>query len=331
MLLRLRNSGKLVLFRLVIAGLALPLAASAGVDEELAQAAKSPYDIARFVDTHLTYRWEPLWKALGLENEGDVFIRPCGESSGRRGCFEELITVLDPFQVILTLRHNLVEQEVYLRFLRTSGPDNPGPWTFGGYYSPLVKYFEPRHRTVRFGTKPFLVVTRQGVSGSGLSSEVEDWMDLTLPKFEPVFSLTTEGHREGSPDRIGLETNGSVVSMESDPVEGFQVVFGARFMYEQEWLGYRVDTAVYVRRGDDFVYDATRSETPKADIDNIYNLEDDRPSNEDYLRYLLPELKKIAAGPQSETKDWLKRFLKECENTVEKREIQALLTAAPQN
>ena len=320
-----------MLFRFAIVGLLLPVVgAAASVDEELVQAAKSPYDIARFVDTHVTFHWEPLWKALGIQNNGDVSMQPCGELGGpRRDCSEELVTVLDPFQVILILRHDLVMPEVYLRFRRQSGPDNPGPWTFAGYYSPLVKYFEPRHRTVRFGTKPFLVVTQQGASGSGLSSEVEDWMDLTLPKFQPVFSLATEGHREGSPNRIGLETNGSVVSMASDPVEGFQVVYGVRFMHEREWLGYRVDTAVYVRRGENFVFDADRSKISKADIDNIYGLEDDHPSNEDYLRYLLPELKKIAAGPENETKDWLKRFLKECENTVEKREIQALLTAAP--
>jgi hypothetical protein len=146
----------LPLLRLVVAGLALPLAASAGVDEELAQAAKSPYDIARFVDMHVTFRWEPLWTALGLQNDGEVFMRPC-----ERDCSEELITVLDPFEVILVLRHDSVGPEVYLRFLRQSGPDNSGPWIFGGYYSPLVKYFEPTHRTLRFGNKPFLVITEQ--------------------------------------------------------------------------------------------------------------------------------------------------------------------------
>ena len=128
-----------MLFRLAIVVLLLPVAWAAGVDDELAQAAKSPYDIARFVDTHVTFRWEPLWKALGLQNDGDVFIQPCGESGGRRDCFEELITILDPFQMILVLRHNLVEPEVYLRFLRKSGPDIPGPWTFGGSYSPASK------------------------------------------------------------------------------------------------------------------------------------------------------------------------------------------------
>ena len=320
-----------MLFRLAIVALLLPvMGAAASVDEELAQAAKSPYDIARFVDTHVTFRWEALWSALGIQKNADVFMQPCGELGGpKRDCAEELVTVLDPFQVILILRHDLAEPEVYLRFLRKSGPDNPAPWEFGGYYSPRIKYFEPRHRTVRFGNKPFLVITQQGVSGSDWSSEVDEWMDLTLPKFESVFSLTTQGHYSGNPDRVGLETNALVVSTESKPAERVQVAYEARFTVGGETIDIRSDSAAYIRRGDEFVYDASRSKTPEADIDNIYNLEDDRPSNEDYLRYLLPKLMEIAAGPQSELKDWLKRFLKESDNTVEKREIQALLTAAP--
>ena len=155
-------------------------------------------------------------------------------------------------------------------------------------------------------------------------------MDLTLPKFEPVFGLTTRGHYSGNPDRVGLEIDADVVSMESDLVERIQVAYGVRFTHEGETLGHRFDEAAYIRRGEEFVYDPSRSKTPEADIDNIYSLEDDRPSNEDYLRYLLPELKKTAAGPQNELKDWLRRFLETCENTAEKREIQALFTAAPQ-
>lgn len=321
-----------MLLRIAIVALLIPVrGAAATVDEELAQAAKSPYDIARFVDTHITFQWESLWTALGIQKEDDVFMQPCGELGGpKRDCSEELVTVLDPFQMILILRHDLAGPEVYLRFLRNSGPDNAGPWEFGGYYSPPVKYFEPRNRTLRFGTKPFFVVTRQGASGSGLSSEVEDWMDLTLPKFEPVFSLTAQGHYSGLPDRVGLETFAFPVSTENDSAERIQIAYQASFTCNGETFAIRSDSATYIRRGEKFVFDASRSKTPEADIDNIYNFGDDLPSNEDYLRYLLPQLKEIAAGPQSETRDWLKRFLEECDNTAEKREIQALLTEAPQ-
>ena len=177
---------------LAIIGLSLRVEAFAGVDEDLARAAKSPYEIARFVDTHVTFRWEPLWKTLSIPKDA-LFMQPCDFRNGNSSpeCSEELVTILDPFQVILILRHGLAEPEVYLRFLRQSGLDSPGPWRFGGYYAPFVKYFDPRHRTLELGKKPFFIVTRQGAAGTSLSSEVEDWMDLTFSNFGPVFSLTT--------------------------------------------------------------------------------------------------------------------------------------------
>jgi hypothetical protein len=314
---------------LAIVGLWLPVVAVAGVDEDLAKAAKSPYEIARFVDTHVIFDWEPLWKALGIPKD-QVLIQPCGTMGGpRRDCSEELVTVLDPFQVILILRMDLFSQEVYLRFFRQSGPDSAGPWRFGGSYNPPAKYFAPRHRLLRFGKRPFLLVTGQGISGSDWSSEVEDWMDLSSPKFEPVFSLTTQGHYSGLPDRVGLETNATVVAMETDPVERLEVAYDVRFTHNREVFANRSDAAVYVRHGGSFSFDAARSKTAEADIENLYNIGDDHPSNEEYLRYLLVDLRKIATGPKSELKDWLERFLKVCGDTVEKRELQALLTKTP--
>jgi hypothetical protein len=309
--------------------LLFPLVAIAGVGEDLASAAKSPYEIARFVDTHITFRWEPLWKSLGIQN--DVFMQPCGELNGaKRDCSEEFITIPDPFQVILILRHGLAMPEVYLRFLRERGTGTTAPWKFGGYYSPLVKYFEPRHRMLRFGMKPFLVVTRQGISGSGWSSEIDDWIDLTTEKFEPVFSLTTKGHYSGEPDDVGLDTAALVVSTEPSPVEWIQVAYTARFSHSgKAFRSFRSDNAVYVRRGEGFVFDATRSKTPRADIDNLYDINFDQPSREDYLRYLLPDLKKIAAGRAGDLKDWLTRFLATCENTREERELELLLHRGP--
>jgi hypothetical protein len=216
MLRHLPNPGKQARFAVAVSLLCVPVAAFAGADEELAEAAKSPYDIARFVDAHITFGWEPLWKALGIR-DSDVLMQPCGEIGGpKRDCFEELVTVLDPFQVIVILRHNLAMPGVYLRFLRSSGPDSSGPWKFGGSYSPLVKYFEPRHRTLRFGEKPFLVITRQGISGSDWSSEIDDWIDLTSSRFEPVLCLNTHGHYSGMADRIGIESEAFAVSMETD-------------------------------------------------------------------------------------------------------------------
>ena len=69
------------LIAVVISAFALPGHAIADVETDLAQAAKSPYDIARFVDTHKTFDWAPLWKALGID-PNPVQLMPC-EGGGR--------------------------------------------------------------------------------------------------------------------------------------------------------------------------------------------------------------------------------------------------------
>src|SRR5271157_4992863 len=104
----------------VISAFFLPRPVFADDDAELAQAAKSPYDIARFVDTHKTFEWTPLWKALGITDNAARLMR--SEEQGET-CSEDLITVLDPPQVIVLLRGGVEHwQEVYLRSRRCAPP-----------------------------------------------------------------------------------------------------------------------------------------------------------------------------------------------------------------
>ena len=54
------------------------------------------------------------------------------------------------------------------------------------------------HALLRLGTKPFLEISsNHSQNGAGIQQEVEDWFDLTLPDFEPVFSFTPDGSAGG--------------------------------------------------------------------------------------------------------------------------------------
>jgi hypothetical protein len=75
-----------------------------------------------------------------------------------------------------------------LRYEKTAGVG----WRFIGGYCPSVKYFHPEHRIVELGSKPFLVVTGQGYAGTGVSSQVESWIDLSARKFDPILNFTSE-------------------------------------------------------------------------------------------------------------------------------------------
>ena len=318
--------------RLAAALLTLLLAAAAlaGVDEELAQAAKSPYDIARFVDRHASFQWEPLWQALGIK-DADLATQPCEAREGAvRICSEELITIPDPSQVVLILRQEAFRWQVYLRFLRERGPDGWERWKFAGYYQPMVKDYPPKYRTIRFGKKPYLLLTSQGASGSDWSSELELWLDLTAAEFEPVFSLTIEGHYSGAPYGVGRDTHATVVGLESEPVERIRVAYSVRFKRFDVPLGEQSDDAVYTRRGGKFVFDAALSKRSAKDIGLLYDIDTESgPSNEDSIRNVLPALKKIAAGPDTGDKDWLRGLLAQCKNTPEKRALAAILQNSP--
>ncbi len=73
--------------------------------QELASLAASPYELARYVETHRDFDWQPLWQALGIKDQ-EVFLPPCEENfSGVAPCSSELITVADPLQMIVLLEH----------------------------------------------------------------------------------------------------------------------------------------------------------------------------------------------------------------------------------
>jgi hypothetical protein len=146
-------------------------------NDELVRAAKDPYDLARFIDSHLGFDWDVLWKALGTEGE---FIQPCGKlSDGKQGCTTELITVFNPDQAILLVQGDATPADIYIRYMQ----EKNGRWRFSGVQEAFVHNHPRRHEVDRsFGT-PFLRVGSQGIRGSDVDSEVENWYDLTRPDF----------------------------------------------------------------------------------------------------------------------------------------------------
>lgn len=57
--------------------------------EEMARIAQSPYEIERFVEKTPAFDWEPLWKALHIQEQ---LLPPCEEHrDAMRDCGSELI------------------------------------------------------------------------------------------------------------------------------------------------------------------------------------------------------------------------------------------------
>jgi hypothetical protein len=71
------------------------------------------------------------------------------------------------------------------------------------------------------------------------------------------------------------------------------------------------------------VLDLNRSSLSQPELDAVYNI--DSLSSEDFLKYNYLELTQIAAGTHAAKKEWLRQFLKECENTIEHRRLARML------
>ena len=298
---------------------------------EIDRIVQSPYEIQRFVNQTPQHDWKWLWKALELGDE--IFLPQCEkESHSPQDCEAELITIRQPANVILLLRHKPSMFEVYLRFVPETAAGTAVRWRLTGQYEPFVKYFAPTHKVSIIGNRRYLLITGQGNAGTCLTSRVEHWVDLTAPGMKPVFSRTVDGHRCQSsiPDRA---VNSKVMSVQMQPNARITLSYKVDFSAATDdgpdiEAGQRTDTVVYVKRAGEYEIDSRLSTLSKTDVIELYeNLEAD-PPREKYLRYAFDRLKQIASGPRGPEQSWLSAFLRKCSATPEKRALTQLLRGA---
>ena len=299
----------------------------------MARAAKSPYDLARFINAHPAFQnRDPLWKSLGIDPE-KLSLEDCGFW---QQCSTELITVFDPFQVIVLIRAAGGDLgEVYLRYRGPSGPEAPGPWTFAGFYSNGSRTYDTRHEVIRFGSKPFLVVTANEHYGSIPDAAVQRWFDLTGPRFEPVLRLRLKGESDSFPlDHVIVSSSAMILKLEPEPVERITVIDHLTFeipVLGADALGSVEAEVTYAPRNGIFEVETAKPFLPNDQAlfplfeiwRNTRNV-----ASDDALHFLLSKLKAIASGTNTEQRDWLKDFLAGCKDSPEKREVEELLSKA---
>jgi hypothetical protein len=312
--------------RLWLVVLALPSSSMASDSAaELAEAARSPETLHQFIQTHSALEWSPLLKTLGIDRK-KITLPDCSEEYR---CSSEIVAVPGPpAQAIVLVRHNYSMIELYLRFISEPQPDGRLHWRFAGHFNPWAKYFALSHRIFTFGGKPYLAATEQGISGTGLSSEVERWMDLTLSDFSAVFSYTITGEYLGLQEgRLSRRIHGHVASFKPGPIEFITVQYEITFdRASGRSVATRSDTLVFKRAdGHKFGLDEKLSTASREQTKLFYGISEYGLTCEDFLRSNILFLKKLAAGAENDHKRELKQFLTECADTREKRQLTALL------
>ena len=305
----------------------VPHLAADDAPQALARAARSPYDIERFVVTHNDYDWAPLWQALDID---DASLPACSlGSESLASCSADVVSVFDPSQVIVVLRHAANAAEVYLRFIPVVGPDRTVRWRFAGHYQPKAAFFRPRYRVIVFNRKPFLIISGHGANAPDASSEFEEWLDLTARDLEPALRFTSKGSQES---KLGIrrEVAARVSSSQAALTETIRISRETAFFAEDSEgeldLGSQTATSVYTRVGaGPFIFDETQSSSPEDQVSELYEDFDRALSNEDFLSRDLAALTAIARNPESREKRWLRLWLVRCGDTEDKRALVKLI------
>ncbi|HEV8145398.1 MAG TPA: hypothetical protein VGP79_03415 [Bryobacteraceae bacterium] len=285
---------------------------------DLARAAKSPYLLKRYLESHVGINLDPLWTTVP---PGELIFVNCESAP----CTTELVSVQADRQVILVVNDSQRNSQAYLRFQR---PEGTAQWRITGVSSVGVKYFPPRHRLIQFGNKPFFCATGQGAAGSGLSTEWESCYDLTAKGFEPAFEYSPKGNF-WTLFALSIKWSGTIISMDPGPVETIRICVRTEFSVARDEtslpLGDRTDMLVYSRRPGtpSFKLDRRQSTISQADVAALFENVDFQLG--DFLRWDLPALKRIAVGSDSPARRWLIDVLKE----VQGPERNALATLIP--
>ena len=289
--------------------------------DDLVPAAKNPYDLARYLDSHTNVAWEQVWKALGVAKPPEA---PNCEEDGAFRCSVRVITIPRPSQAILAI--NGFPVDLYIRFLQQGSG-----WRYAGSDAELKKNHAGRYEISQVDGKPFLRVSGQGANGSDWDSEIETWFDLSLPDFNPVFGFTVQG---GESRVLGVSR--SVLANAEEGAEGvINVVVEIRFSMGHELdLGSAQYVATYARNSGQkkFSLKGVKPYLPDGlaisnrEFELLANIDVDRsPPTERLLVFTLPRLKEIATGSSADAKDWLRAVLAACKDTPEKRVLQSLL------
>ncbi len=230
--------------------------------------------------------------------------------------------VENPEQVILIVNASL-PFDVYLRF----GKGERGEWhVTGKYYANVWDGNPHRHEIVRAGSTEFLLISTHGGHGSGLDAEMEDWLDLSMPSFTPVFSYTVRGHEYAGGAGISREIEAGAHAKSPTEIElglTTNLSYGGLGLGRFEFFGNYSRTP-----GGTFALQTVRSGYPPSPItkrDFQAFVRTGGASEEQEIKYALPRLKEIAAGKNDEATKWLKHILDRTGDTPEKRTLLELL------
>lgn len=288
----------------------------------------------------------PMWKDFGIDERQ---LENCGSGDCEAEALKLDLDGQFPDEVVLKINNFH-----FCRFLvftpnRSSRADKTN-WNFRGHIDwEFNRYEMARQRIARANGRPWLVIRGQAGSGTGYSLYQEMFYELTSDGLRPVLSYPIEGHTYPWPAGLGRSfrarvqpgTNGEIVIVyEVD----YEVARYADKKFKK--LGVNRHRVCYTWNNHQraFVFSPACSDTSEEEISVIAGIETDVVDEGEqiggttfysmsehkafvgggydvFLKYNFPVLMKIANSKNEAERDWLREFLKDCDDTPKKTEL----------
>jgi hypothetical protein len=202
-------------------------------------------------------------------------------------------------------------------------------WKLLGHLDAEGKYRKPQHTILINHGTPWVDIQEQGANGTGVASYVDTVYLVTPSKITRGFAYLSEGSQFGGPGSDNRDFNGRILdcSLRGNVVT-VHAQYSVEYFGDDNLLFSKTHNVVFSERlgGDKYIFDRAHSDISEKEFDAVYDI--DSLSDEDFLKYNYAALSEIATGTDLKHKEWLRNFLPNCENTIERRRLSQMLSRA---
>lgn len=301
----------------------------------------SPYQIKAYIDAYPTARLKWIWERLKLESfageKGDDDSNDLdylGECVECKAVIYRFSARTDSVQrVILKVSdETMCPRTRYMVFERTAANNQSTGWRLiGNLTSRYCHWIEPSERILHKGPEPWLLITREGVTGSGVSSSYNSLYTVIDGKFSDILHFASDGWQFGFPEERpsrafqGRILNCSLVEGKAKVELEYSVKYStSRHIFNDLVLWSKTQRAVFVKVGNaDSHLVENLSRLTTHEVESVYEV--DSLSDEELLQYNYADLLIIARGKDQVKREWLRKYLRTAPRTPENTNLQTAL------
>lgn len=284
----------------------------------------SPYEIKHLTDEKTGHNLEPIWEQLGIDKDEDD-LHQCYFTCHAEIAELELDSELGK-ETLLRLSGQPTDR--YLVFKRIDFQrDASQTWMFLGYVDAFTRWSDFTYRVETAGTQRWLVITATSGHGSGFSSYSDYWYEVNESGVTQVLSYQRSLFAASWAVYPNRERETKV--LKSDFSNGVAtVVLQVSTSYRKEdcllWTNKHQVAFIKGVGMQQFTFDTLHSQIVDKELDPSFG-DGVYLTEEELLKYNYRELMRIAVNGSEKQKAWLRAFLGEREESIERRSLQKAL------